>query len=89
MAKAEEIAGQLQSLPDSQRQSELISLKKTDPTLHALVKSRMDDQKQEAQMQGGQQVLAQQYGKQGAAAPLPVPTGLMLKRPRRVRIVDV
>jgi hypothetical protein len=87
MAKAEEIAGQMQSLPDTQRQSEMIALKKTDPTLHALVKSRMDDQKQQAQMQGGQQVLAQQYGK-AAAAPLPVPTGLMLRRPR-IRVVDV
>jgi hypothetical protein len=88
MSKAEQIAGQMQALPDSQRQSEMIALKKTDPTLHALVKSRMEDQKQDAQLQGGQQVLAQQYGKQGAAAPLPVPTGLMLRRPR-VRPVDV
>ena len=88
MSKAEEIAGQLQSLPDAQRQSEMISLKKTDPTLHALVKSRMDDQKQQAQQQGGQQVLAQQYGKQGSAAPLPIPSGLMIRRPR-VRTVDV
>jgi hypothetical protein len=87
MQKAEQIAGQMQALPDSQRQSEMITLKKTDPTLHALVKSRMDDQKQQAQLQGGQQVLAQQYGKQGAAAPLPVPSGLMLRRPR-IRPVD-
>jgi hypothetical protein len=87
MSKAEEIAGQMQSLPDSQRQGEMIALKKTDPTLHALVKSRMEDQKQQAQQQGGQQVLAQQYGK-AASAPLPVPSGLMLRRPR-VRVVDV
>ena len=89
MQKADEIASQMQSLPDSQRQSEMMALKKTDPTLHALVKSRMDDQKQQAQQQGGQQVLAQQYGKQGSAAPLPIPSGLMLRRPQRVRLVDV
>jgi hypothetical protein len=47
----------------------------------------MEDQKQQAQQQGGQQVLAQQFGK-AATAPLPVPSGLMLRRPR-VRVVDV
>jgi hypothetical protein len=89
LSKAEDIAGQIQQLPDSQRQSELISLKKTDPTLHALVKSRMEEQENDASRQGRDQVLAQQFGKQGGVHPR-LPVGLMLRPPRpRRRLVDV
>jgi hypothetical protein len=66
-------------MPDSQRQSELINLKKVDPTLHSLVKSQLEDIKQSAQRQGGEQVMQQQFGKQGSF-PL---SGLMTRLPAR------
>jgi hypothetical protein len=73
-------------MPESQKDSELRKLKSQDPTLHSLVKSIMDDMRRQAQLQGGQQVMAQQFGKQGmsweaVAAGLPRPG-------RRVIITD-
>jgi hypothetical protein len=62
MGRANEIAQQLMTLPETQRKSELISLKRTDPTLHSLVISVMDDIRQQARSQGQQMVLQQQYG---------------------------
>jgi hypothetical protein len=79
LTKSQQIAEQLAAMPESQRQSEMINLKKLDPTLHAVVKSRMDDIRQGAQRQGGEQVMQQQYGK---AAAFPY-SGLMLHMPVR------
>ena len=62
MAKANEVAQQFMGMPETQRKSELIKLKRTDPTLHSLVTSVMDDIRQQARSQGQQQVLQQQYG---------------------------
>jgi hypothetical protein len=87
LSKAQDIAGQIGQLPDSQRASELIGLKKTDPTLHALVRSQLDDQKQQDQQQGSQMVQQQRQQKQGSARLL-LPVGLMT-RPRRVRVIDI
>jgi hypothetical protein len=61
-AQAQLIAQQLMSLPESQKDSQLIKLKRSDPTMHALVKSIIGDIRQQAQQQGGAMVLAQQYG---------------------------
>jgi hypothetical protein len=80
LTKATQIAQQLAAMPDSQRQSELINLKKTDATLHAVVKSQLDGIRQDAQRQGGEQVMAQQLGKQGSAFPI---AGLMDHLPTR------
>ena len=61
-SQAQLIAQQLMSLPESQKDSQLIKLKRSDPTMHALVKSIIGDIRQQAQQQGGAMVLAQQYG---------------------------
>lgn len=64
-AQAQLIAQQVLSLPESQKDSQLIKLKKSDATMHALVSSIIDDIRQQAQTQGGAQIMAQQYGAGG------------------------
>jgi hypothetical protein len=64
--QAQLIANQLLSMPESLKDSELIKLKRTDQTMHALVTSIIDDIRQQARSQGGAMVMAQQFG-QGAA----------------------
>jgi hypothetical protein len=66
--QAQLIANQLLSLPDAQKDSELIKLKRGDATMHALVTSIIDDIRQQARSQGGAMVMAQQYG-QGQGQP--------------------
>jgi hypothetical protein len=61
-AQAQIIAEQLLSLPESQKDSQLIKLKKSDATMHALGKSILSDIRQQAQTQGGAMLLQQQYG---------------------------
>ena len=53
-------------MTEGQKDSELHKLKQSDPTLHALVRSKMDEIRRNAASQGKQQVLSQQYQKQGA-----------------------
>ena len=65
-AKAKDLGDQIAAMPDTQRTSELMNLKKTNPILHALVKAHLDEVRQQAQTSGGAQVMAQQYGKQGS-----------------------
>lgn len=67
MAKAQMIAEQLMGLPETQKDSALIQLKRSDPSLHAAVKQSLTNIRQQAQSVGQQQVLAQQFGKMGAA----------------------
>jgi hypothetical protein len=67
--KAQTLAQQILGMPESQKDSELIQLKKSDPTMHSLVKSQIEDIRRQAQTAGGAQVMAQQFGKQGMAAP--------------------
>lgn len=66
--QAQLIANQLLSMPESVKDSELIKLKRTDQTMHALVTSIIDDIRQQARSQGGAMLMAQQFG-QGAAPP--------------------
>jgi hypothetical protein len=61
-SQAQLLAQQILSLPEAQKDSELIKLKRTDPTTHALVSSIIDDIRQQARTQGGAQVMAQQFG---------------------------
>lgn len=61
-SQAQLLAQQILSLPEAQKDSELIKLKRTDPTTHALVSSIIDDIRQQARTQGGAQMMAQQYG---------------------------
>jgi len=74
-AQAQLIAQQLLSLPEGQKDSQLIKLKRSDATMHALVRSIIDDIRQQAQSEGGAMLMQQQYGG-GAAAQAPVPPGL-------------
>jgi hypothetical protein len=67
--QAQLIANQLLSLPEPQKDSELIKLKRGDATMHALVSSIIDDIRQQARTQGGAMVMQQQYG-QGQPAPV-------------------
>jgi hypothetical protein len=69
-AMAQTVAQQLMSLPDSQRQSALIQIKKEDETMHALVKSLLDQMNQDAELRGRELILQQEYGKQARAIEL-------------------
>jgi hypothetical protein len=71
-AQAQLIAQQVLSLPEGQKDSQLIKLKRSDATMHALVKSIIDDIRQQAQTQGGAMIMQQQYGAGGGGgAPAP------------------
>lgn len=60
------LAQQIMSMPESQKDSALIQLKKENPTIHALVKSQMEQFRNQAATQGRDQVLQQQFGKTAA-----------------------
>jgi len=57
--QADQIAKQLLSMPESQRRSELGKIRKSDETLWALVKSKMDQTRSEGESQGRQQMYQQ------------------------------
>ena len=61
-SQAQVLAQQILSLPEAQKDSELIKLKRSDPLMHSLVSSIIDDIRQQAKTQGGAQVMAQQFG---------------------------
>ena len=61
-SQAQLLAQQILSLPEAQKDSELIKLKRSDPTTHALVSSIIDDIRQQAKTQGGAMMMAQQFG---------------------------
>jgi hypothetical protein len=63
-AQAQLLAQEILALPESQKDSQLIKLKKSDPTMHALVSSIIDDIRQQAQTEGGAMLMQQQYGAQ-------------------------
>jgi len=69
LSRAQYMASQLLGMPESQKDSELIRLKRMDPTLHAQVRMRMDDMRQQMRTQGGAMLQAQQFGKQGSVTP--------------------
>jgi DNA repair exonuclease SbcCD ATPase subunit len=59
-AKAQTLAQQIMQLPEANKDSELIQLKKANPTLHALVKSCIEQMRQQAKTTGGAMVMQQQ-----------------------------
>jgi hypothetical protein len=61
-SQAQVLAQQILQLPESQKDSELIKLKRSDQMMHALVSSMIEDIRQQAKTQGGAQVMAQQFG---------------------------
>lgn len=62
LERANTKAMQLLGMDESRRQSEMIRLKQENPTLHGLVKARMNDIRQQARTAGGAQVIKQQFG---------------------------
>ncbi len=89
LGRAQYMAQQLMGMPESQKDSELIKLKKVDPTLHSLVKSQINDIRQQAKTQGGSQVLAQQFGKQGEAATTQTKAASALRKVRNIRRIQL
>lgn len=67
--QAQQLAQQILSLPEGQKDSELIKLKKVDSLMHALVSSMIEDIRQQAKTQGGAMVMQQQFGGGQPAAP--------------------
>lgn len=65
--QAQLIANQILGQPEPIKDSELIKLKRGDPTMHALVSSVIDDIRQQARLQGGEMVMAEQFGSGGPA----------------------
>jgi len=70
-AKAQTLASQIIAMPESQKDSTLIQLKKEDSTLHSLVTSILEDMRRDAQLRGGQMVMQQEYGKMARVIELP------------------
>lgn len=68
LGKAQQLAQQILSMPEAQKDSELIQLKKTDPTMHSLVKSQIEDIRRQAQTAGGSMLMQQTFQKQGRKA---------------------
>lgn len=60
--QAQLLAQQILQMPEAQKDSELIKLKRTDPVMHSLVSGIIDDIRQQAKTQGGAMVMAQQFG---------------------------
>ena len=58
-AAADALAQQLLGLPEGQKDSQLRELKQFNPTLHALVREKMDDIRRDARMQGGAMLMGQ------------------------------
>lgn len=61
-AIAEQWANYLLTMPEAQRQSEMTKLKGKHPALHSLVKTTIENIRQQAQTAGGQAVMQQQFG---------------------------
>jgi hypothetical protein len=59
---AEQWANKLLAMQEGQRQSEMTKLKGKHPALHSLVKTTIDNIRQQAQTAGGQAVMQQQFG---------------------------
>lgn len=69
MSKAQQLAANILAMPESQKDSELQMLARTDKMMHALVTQQIEQMRRQAKNIGGQQVLAQQFGKQGSYGP--------------------
>jgi hypothetical protein len=68
--KAQTIAQQVMTMPESQKDSYLINLKKSDSTLHALVDSILEDMTRDAELRGKEMIMQQEYGKTARAIDL-------------------
>jgi len=68
MSTADTLAQELLGLPEGVKDSELRKLKQANPTLHSLVRTKMDEIRQGAQSQGGAMVMQEQFGPGGPPA---------------------
>ena len=59
LSRADSLARDLLSRPESEKDSQLIQLKKTDETMHMLVSKRMEQIREETRKQGGQMLMQQ------------------------------
>jgi hypothetical protein len=66
--EADQMAQQLLTMPYEIRRSELVKIKRTDQTLHALVKAKLDQMRQQAKSEGGYQMIQQMAAQQGQPA---------------------
>jgi hypothetical protein len=66
---ASTLAQQIIQMPESQKDSALIQLRKEDPTIHALVKSQLEEMKRAAQAAGTDAMMQQMYGAAGGGQP--------------------
>jgi hypothetical protein len=64
MSQAEQMAMQLLGQPYESRKSEMLKIKKSDETLHALVVQKMESIRNQAKSQGGFQALQAMVGGQ-------------------------
>lgn len=62
VGRAQAMADQLLSLPESQRYGILQNIKEMNPVFHALTKSKMEERRSSARSQGQQMVLQSQFG---------------------------
>ena len=60
---ASDLAQQLLGLPESVKDSELRKLKQFNPTLHSIVRAKLDEIRQQNRIQGGAMLQQQQFGR--------------------------
>jgi len=80
MQQAQQLAQQMITMPDGIRRSQLIEIKRSNPTLHALVTQSLQDMRQDMDLQGRQMMLQQMQQEQAAAGgggPTPPASGAM------------
>lgn len=61
--RAQQLATQILGMPESQKDSTLIQLRKRSPVFHAVVSQKIEDMRRQARMQGGAMLLSQQFGR--------------------------
>lgn len=80
LQQAQQMAQQMLTLPDGVRRSQLIDMKRSNPTLHALVTQNLTDMRQDMSTQGQQMMMEQMRAEQqqsGGPQAGPPPSGGM------------
>jgi hypothetical protein len=77
---AQVIAQQVEMMPEGQKDSLLIQLKREQPAVHAMVQAIRSDISRDQKLRGGEMVAAQEYGKQAASRLIPPASASRLYR---------
>jgi len=86
-AQSQELANQLLfQVPEGQRRGQLMKIKQTNPTLHALTVQAMDELRRQMNSQGGAMLLQQQQ-QAAAAGQMPAKTAADLPSPEGIRLL--